>query len=119
MSKDYYKSLNINRNATQDEVKKAFRKLSKTHHPDKGGDENTFKELSEAYDTLGNGPKRADYDNRLNNPFHGSQNHGHGHGPNMDDVFNQFFGGGRQRQQRHHHSLGTYHTSFPYYTLIF
>ena len=52
MNKDYYKTLNINRNATQDEVKKAFRKLSKTHHPDKGGDENTFKELSEAYDTL-------------------------------------------------------------------
>jgi len=106
MSKDYYKSLNINRNATQDEVKKAFRKLSKTHHPDKGGDENTFKELSEAYDTLGNGPKRADYDNRLNNPFHGSQSHGHGHGPNMDDVFNQFFGGGNRRQHRHQQKKG-------------
>jgi len=99
MNKDYYKTLNINRNATQDEIKKAFRKLSKTHHPDKGGNENTFKELSEAYDTLGDGGKRADYDNRLNNPFHGRP--GHRPGPNMDDIFNQFFGGGQhQRQQQ-------------------
>ena len=42
MNKDYYKTLNINRNATQDEVKKSFRNLSKQHHPDKGGDENIF-----------------------------------------------------------------------------
>ena len=47
MTKDYYKTLNINRNATQDEIKKAFRTQSKTHHPDKGGDENTFKEYIE------------------------------------------------------------------------
>ena len=39
MNKDYYKTLNINRNATQDEIKKSFRQLSKQHHPDKGGDE--------------------------------------------------------------------------------
>ena len=45
MNKDYYKTLNINRNATQAEIKKAFRTLSKKHHPDKEGDENTFKEL--------------------------------------------------------------------------
>ena len=104
MNKDYYKTLNINRNATQDEIKKAFRKLSKTHHPDKGGDENVFKELSEAYDTLGDGSKRAEYDNRLNNPFHGR--HGGG-GPSMDDIFNQFFGGRQQnqRQQRKGRSL--------------
>ncbi len=103
MNKDYYKTLNINRNATQDEIKKAFRKLSKTHHPDKGGDENTFKELSEAYDTLGDGNKRSQYDNQLNNPFHGRQ----GRGPTMDDVFNQFFGGRQNphRQQRKGRSL--------------
>ena len=101
MDKDYYKTLNINRNATQDEVKKAFRTLSKTHHPDKGGNENTFKEISEAYDTLGSGTKRVDYDNRLNNPHHHG-NHHRGGGPNMDDVFNQFFGG-RQNQHQHQH----------------
>ena len=66
MTKDYYKTLNINRNATQDEIKKAFRTQSKTHHPDKGGDENTFKELSEAYDTLSDENKRQKYfGNRL------------------------------------------------------
>ena len=96
MNKDYYKILNINRNATQDDVKKSFRTLSKTHHPDKGGDENTFKEISEAYDTLGDGNKRADYDNKLNNPFHGRQHQSRG--PSMDDVFNQFF---RQNQHQH------------------
>ena len=46
MNKDYYKTLNINRNSSQDEIKKAFRTLSKQHHPDKGGDENVFKGLS-------------------------------------------------------------------------
>lgn len=104
MNKDYYKTLNINRNATQDEIKKAFRKLSKTHHPDKGGDENTFKELSEAYDTLGDGGKRADYDNRLNNPFHGRP--GQGSGPSMDDLFNQFFGGRQHPHQQQRKGRG-------------
>jgi len=96
MNKDYYKILNINRNATQDDIKKSFRTLSKTHHPDKGGDENTFKEISEAYDTLGDGNKRGEYDNKLNNPFHGRQHQSRG--PSMDDVFNQFF---RQNQAQH------------------
>ncbi len=50
MNKDYYKILNINRESSQDEIKKAFRKLSKTHNPDKGGDEKIFKEMYEAYD---------------------------------------------------------------------
>lgn len=105
MTKDYYKTLNINRNATQDEIKKAFRTQSKTHHPDKGGDENTFKELSEAYDTLSDENKRQKYDNP--NPFSGGHG-GHGGGPSMDDVFNQFFGGRNQRQhrQQHHHRKG-------------
>tara|TARA_R110002050_G_scaffold106731_1_gene216758 strand:- start:249 stop:1259 length:1011 start_codon:yes stop_codon:yes gene_type:complete len=96
MNKDYYKILNINRNATQADIKKSFRTLSKTHHPDKGGDESTFKEMSEAYDTLGDGNKRGEYDNKLNNPFHGRQQQSRG--PSMDDVFSQFF---RQNQAQH------------------
>tara|TARA_R100000908_G_scaffold5111_1_gene2144 strand:+ start:126 stop:1133 length:1008 start_codon:yes stop_codon:yes gene_type:complete len=91
MNKDYYKTLNINRNATQDEVKKSFRNLSKQHHPDKGGDENIFKEISEAYDTLGDPTKRQDYNHKLDNPF------SNGGDVNMEDVFNNFF---RQNQQR-------------------
>jgi len=94
MNKDYYKILNINRESSQDEIKKAFRKLSKTHHPDKGGDEKVFKEMSEAYDTLGNTEKRMKYDHQGQNPFN------HGGGPNMEDVFNQFFGGQQGRKQR-------------------
>ena len=95
MNKDYYKILNINRNATQAEIKKSFRSLSKKHHPDKGGDETTFKELSEAYDTLSSPEKKHKYDNP--NPFDGMR----GGGPNMDDLFNQFFGGRHPHQQKH------------------
>jgi len=95
MNKDYYKTLNINRNATQADIKKAFRTLSKKHHPDKGGDENTFKEISEAYDTLSSPEKKQKYDNP--NPFDNMRGGG---GPNMDDIFNQFFNGNRQQQRQ-------------------
>ena len=98
MNKDYYKTLNINRNASQDDIKKAFRKLSKQHHPDKGGNEEKFKEISEAYDTLSSTEKKHKYDNP--NPFEDMmRGGGGGRGPNADDLFNQFFGSGRQRQR--------------------
>ena len=45
---DFYQILGVNQNATQDEIKKAYRKLAVEHHPDKGGDENKFKKISEA-----------------------------------------------------------------------
>ena len=47
---DYYKTLGVPRTATADEIKKAFRKLARKHHPDAGGDEAKFKELNEAYE---------------------------------------------------------------------
>ena len=63
MAKDYYKILGVNRNASEEEVKKAFRKLAHAHHPDKsGGDEAKFKEASEAYTVLSDKKKRAQYD---------------------------------------------------------
>ena len=96
MNKDYYKILNINRNSSQDEVKKAFRSLSKQHHPDKGGDENVFKEMSEAYDTLGDIKKREEYNHKLDNPFHG----GNEDGVNMQDIFNKFFNQNRRQNVR-------------------
>ena len=45
---DYYKTLGVNRNASQDEIKKAFKKQAMKHHPDKGGDANTFQQINEA-----------------------------------------------------------------------
>ena len=59
---DYYKTLGVARNATADEIKKAFRKLARTHHPDTGGDEAKFKELNEAYEVLSDDKKRKLYD---------------------------------------------------------
>lgn len=59
---DYYKTLGVPRNATADEIKKAYRKLARTHHPDTGGDENKFKEINEAYEVLSDQKKRDLYD---------------------------------------------------------
>lgn len=61
--KDYYKILGVNKNASEEEIKKAFRKLAHVYHPDKsGGDEAKFKEASEAYAVLSDKKKRAQYD---------------------------------------------------------
>ncbi len=60
--KDYYKVLGVSQGASQDEVRKAYRKLSKQLHPDSGGDEERFKEVSAAYDVLGDAEKRKEYD---------------------------------------------------------
>ncbi len=59
---DYYKTLGVPRTATADEIKKAFRKLARTHHPDAGGDEAKFKEINEAYEVLSDDKKRKLYD---------------------------------------------------------
>ena len=69
---DFYKTLGVNRNAKEDEIKKAFRKLSLQHHPDRGGDSEKFKDINEEYQTLGDKQKKAEYDNRGKSPF--SQN---------------------------------------------
>jgi molecular chaperone DnaJ len=68
---DYYKILGINKDASEDEVKKAFRKLAHKYHPDKGGDEKKFKEINEAYQVLSNKDKRAQYD-RFGRVFEGA-----------------------------------------------
>jgi molecular chaperone DnaJ len=62
MSKDYYKTLGIDKNASKDDIKKAFRTLAHKHHPDKGGDAEKFKEINEAYSVLSDDQKRAQYD---------------------------------------------------------
>lgn len=68
MEKNYYDILGVNKNASQEDIKKAYRNLSKKYHPDKtGGDDSKFKEINEAYDILGDETKRKQYDNP--NPF--------------------------------------------------
>ena len=63
-----YQTLGVNKDATADEIKRAYRRLASQHHPDKGGDKNRFQEIQQAYDTLGDTSKRATYDNP-GNPF--------------------------------------------------
>jgi len=62
MSKDYYNILGVDKSASQDEIKQAFRKKAHEHHPDKGGNAEKFKEYNEAYQVLGNPDKRKQYD---------------------------------------------------------
>lgn len=61
-AKDYYDTLGVSKKATADEIKKAFRKQARKHHPDAGGSEEKFKELNEAYEVLSDTEKRAQYD---------------------------------------------------------
>ena len=87
---DYYSTLGVSKNASDDEIKKAYRKLAMQHHPDRGGDQNKFKEIQEAYDTLSDQQRRAEYDNP--SPF-GNQHFG-GVPPEFESFFNGFgFGG--------------------------
>ncbi len=80
MAKDYYKILGVEKNASQDEIKKAFRKLAHQYHPDKeGGNEERFKEINEAYQVLGDPKKRAQYD-RFGSTFEHAQAGGGFHG---------------------------------------
>ena len=59
---DYYQTLGVPREATQDQIKKAYRRLAMKHHPDRGGDEDAFKPISEAHEVLMDEEKRAYYD---------------------------------------------------------
>ena len=70
MAKDYYQILGVQKNASPDEIKKAYYKLAHKFHPDKGGDEKKFKEINEAYQVLSNKEKRSQYD-RFGRVFEG------------------------------------------------
>ena len=95
MAKDYYSVLGVDRKASQDDIKKAFRKLAQKHHPDKGGDETKFKEITEAYAVLGDNKRRREYD-AYGQAFPGGAPGGAGAGFGGFDFsqFQQGFGGG-------------------------
>ena len=90
---DYYQTLGVAENASQDEIKQAYKKLAMKNHPDRGGDTNKFQEISQAYDTLSDSQKRAQYDAQKNgfNPFH--QNMGGGF-QDVGEMFSFAFGPG-------------------------
>eukprot|EP01006_Ploeotia_vitrea_P041543 TRINITY_DN66546_c11_g7_i2.p2 TRINITY_DN66546_c11_g7~~TRINITY_DN66546_c11_g7_i2.p2 ORF type:complete len:419 (+),score=266.62 TRINITY_DN66546_c11_g7_i2:295-1551(+) len=98
----FYKLLGVDKTASKAEIKKAFRRAAVKHHPDKGGDEDTFKAINEAYKVLGDDDKRELYDK------YGEEGVKNGGGPGMGhaDIFDLFTGGrgrgrgGGSRQRR-------------------
>jgi len=93
---EYYERLGVDKKATFDEIKKAFRKLALKHHPDRGGDKDKFQELQNAYEVLTDKEKRDIYDK------YGEEGlkEGGGRGGGMDDLLSQMFGGRGGRQQQ-------------------
>lgn len=95
-TEEYYKVLGVDKNVDSKSLKKAYRKMAMKHHPDKGGDEATFKAISEAYDVLSDPEKRDLYDK------YGKEGveQGGGGGRSADDIFSMFFGGGGRGRGR-------------------
>lgn len=98
---DHYKTLGVAKNATPDDIKKAYRRLAAIHHPDKGGDTAEFQKVQMAYETLSDPQKKQQYDNP--NPFGGPSGgfpggfSFHMNGMNINDIFGTMFGDGFAR----------------------
>ena len=97
MSKNLYNILEVSENASIDEIKKSYRKLSMTYHPDKNKNNpeatSKFQEISEAYETLGDQEKKNEYDMTRNNPFIKMMNNPGHQGQNpVEDLFANMFG---------------------------
>ena len=98
MAKNYYQILGVEKSASPEDIKKAYRKLAHRHHPDKGGDEKKFKEINEAYQTLSDQEKRNQYDRFgrvFEGGFQGQPGFDFGAGPGFDfESMKGKFGGG-------------------------
>ena len=75
---EYYNILGVSKTASDDEIKNAYRKLARTHHPDKGGNKEKFQEIQTAYEILSDENKKREYDNQQN----GNQNF-----PSFPNIF--------------------------------
>ena len=116
----YYEILGVEKSATADDIKRAYRKLASKHHPDKGGDTARFQEIQTAYDTLSDTQRRQQYDMMGQA---GPQHQGFGFGPGQFDFsgfqgfgpgdpfmdLRDFFGRGQQRQQRRNKDIVVQH----------
>lgn len=115
--RDYYEVLGIDKSASADEIKKAFRRKAVEFHPDRGGDEAKFKEVNEAYEVLKDVSKKQRYDQFGHagmgggagagggNPFESAQGFDFGD-MGLGDIFNSFFGGGQGQGQRGRQARG-------------
>lgn len=120
---DHYATLGVAKNATPEDIKKAYRRLAAIHHPDKGGDTAEFQKVQAAYETLSDPEKKQQYDNPNpfgpgGNPFQGGMNGGfpggfqfHMNGFDMNDIFGGMFGGGSRQYGRGPHT--SYKTTIP------
>lgn len=108
---DYYATLGLKRGASDAEIKKAYRSLAMKHHPDRGGDEKKFKEISQAYEFLSDPQKKQMIDagmdpNRQQGGFNQGPFEFHFNSGNFEDIFGGFgFGGFGQRPMRRNKSL--------------
>ena len=119
---DYYKTLGVSKNATADEIKKAYRKAARENHPDAGGDEEKFKDINEAYEVLSDEKKRKIYDqygtaDQSQIPFNWGGGTG-GASVNFEDIFGGA-GGWADILERLRNGEGAFGTDWArYYDLV-
>lgn len=100
---NYYQTLGVDRNASADDIKRAYRRLASQHHPDKGGDKTRFQEIQKAYEILGDAQRRAQYDNPMSQArgFNFNVNNGQFDFESIFDIFGaRFQHPGQQRQKQ-------------------
>lgn len=109
-NKNYYETLGVPKNATEDQIRKAYRELAKKYHPDVSKEkdaEQKFKEIQEAYSVLSDKEKRQNYDTYgsaegfAGQGFSGFNGQGFGGFEGFSDIFSSFFGGSRSRQRKY------------------